>query len=88
LAEEAEGEEEQDNGGGTTRRQHLAAGGAAGRRRCLVGRLRFEERLPAKSRESPSVSHTSGQAAVDSASWGETCNFMFYMLVHIMCSKS
>jgi hypothetical protein len=54
----------------------------------MFWRLRFEERLPARSRESPSTSHTSGQAAADSAGWGETCNFMFFILVHIMCSKS
>jgi hypothetical protein len=104
LAEEEEGEEEQDGGGGTTGRRHpeagdatgrrrLAAGGAVGRQRRSAGRLRFwrlrfEERLPARSRESPSASHTSGQAAADSAGWGEECNFMFSMLVHIMCSKS
>jgi hypothetical protein len=29
-----------------------------------------------------------GQATADSAGWGEACNFMFFILVHIMCSKS
>jgi hypothetical protein len=97
LAEEEEGEEEQDGRGGTARhrrpivggvvgRRRPVAGSTAGRRRCSVGRLRFwrlrfEERLAARSRESPSVSHTSGQAVADSAGWGETCNFMFFMLV-------
>jgi hypothetical protein len=102
LAEEEEGEEEQDGGrgragrgieGGAGGRPCPAAGGAAGRRRSSAGRLRFrrlrfEERLPARSRESPSASHTSGQATADSAGWGEACNFMFFILVHIMCSKS
>jgi hypothetical protein len=36
----------------------------------------------------PSASHTLGQATADSAGWGEACNFMFFILVHIMCSKS
>jgi FtsZ-interacting cell division protein ZipA len=45
-------------------------------------------RGPARTRESPSASHTSGQATADSAGWGEVCNFMFFILVHIMCSKS
>jgi hypothetical protein len=44
--------------------------------------LRFEERLPARSHESPSASHTLGQAATDLVGWGEACNFMFSMLVH------
>jgi hypothetical protein len=66
---------------------------AAGRRRSSADRLRFwrlrfEKRLPARSCESPSASHTSGQATADSAGWGEACNFMFFILVHIMCSKS
>jgi hypothetical protein len=26
--------------------------------------------------------------AADSAGWGEVCNFMFSLLVHIMCSNS
>jgi hypothetical protein len=47
-----------------------------------------KERLPARSSESPSVSHTSGQSAADLAGWGETCNFIFFILVPIMCSKS
>jgi hypothetical protein len=51
-------------------------------------RFRFEEHLPVRSRESPSASHTSGQTVADSAGWGEACNFMFFILVHIMCSKS
>jgi hypothetical protein len=100
LPEEEEGEEEEDGVGGTTGRRRPAAsgaagqrrpaaGGAAGRRRRSAGRLRFwclrfEECLPARSRESPSVSHTSGQAATDLV----RCNFMFSMLVHIMYSKS
>jgi hypothetical protein len=101
LAEE-EGEKEQDGGrgragrgtaGGAAGRPCPVAGSAAGRRRSSAGRfrfwrLRFEERLPARSRESPLVSRTSGQAAADSAGWGEACNFMFFILVHIMCSKS
>jgi hypothetical protein len=67
--EDEEGEEEhpQDGGGDTAGRRHPVVGGAvgryrcsaAGRRRCSTGHLRFEERLPARSRESPSVSHTS-----------------------------
>jgi hypothetical protein len=74
LAEEAEGEEEQD--GGRDRAGRGTTGGAAGRRQSSAGRLRFlhlrfEERLPARSRESPSASHTSGQAVADSARWGE-----------------
>jgi hypothetical protein len=103
LAEKEEGEEEQDGGrgragrgtvGGAAGRPCPAAGGiarqrrpAVGRRRSSVGHLRFEEHLPARSRESPSASHTSRQAAADSAGWGEACNFMFFILVHIMCSK-
>jgi hypothetical protein len=94
LAEEEEGEEEeQDDGRGREGRPCAAVGGAAGRRRSSAGRfrfwcLRFEERLPARSHESPSASHTSGQATADLAGWGEACNFMFFILVHIMCSKS
>jgi hypothetical protein len=79
--------------GGTVGRPCPAAGDAAGRRRPAAGRrrstadrlrfwrLRFEEHLPAKSRESASASHTSGQAASDSAGWGEACNFMFFIVV-------
>jgi hypothetical protein len=79
--------------GGAAGRPYPAAGGAAGRQRPAADRLRFwrlrfEEHLPTRSRESPSTSHTSGQAAADSAGWGEACNFMFFILVHIMCSKS
>jgi hypothetical protein len=86
--------------GSAAGRPCLAAGSAAGRRRPVAGqrqssvdrlrfwRLRFEEHLPARSRESPSASHTLGQATADSAEWGEACNFMFFILVHIMCSKS
>jgi hypothetical protein len=86
-------------GRGTAGRPCPATGGAAGRQRPAAGRrrssagrlrfwrLRFEERLPARSRESPSASHTLGQAAADSTEWGEACNFMFFILVHIMCSK-
>jgi hypothetical protein len=58
------------------------------RRRSSADCLRFEEHLPARSHESPSASHTSGHSAADSAGWGEACNFMFFILVHIMCSKS
>jgi hypothetical protein len=98
LTEEEEGEDEHDGGRGKAGRG--TAGGAAGRRRPAVGRqrssadclrfwrLRFEEHLPVRSRESPSASHTLGQAVADSAGWGEACNFMFFILVHIMCSKS
>jgi hypothetical protein len=86
--------------GGAAGRPCPAAGGATGRRRPAPGQrrssvdrlrfwhLRFEERLPTRSHESPSASHTSGQATADSARWGEACNFMFFILVHIMCSKS
>jgi hypothetical protein len=74
-------------------RPYPAAGDAAGRRRPAVARrrssadrlrfwrLRFEEHLPARSHESASASHTSGQAASDSSGWGEACNFMFFTLV-------
>jgi hypothetical protein len=41
-----------------------------------------------RSRESSSASHISGQAVADSAGRGEVCNFMFFILVHNMCSKS
>jgi hypothetical protein len=104
LAEEEEGEEEQDGGRGRAGRDIAsdaagrpcpAADGAAGRRRPTAGRrrsladrLRFEEHLPAMSRESPSASHTLGQAAADSVGWGVACQFMFFILVHIICSKS
>jgi hypothetical protein len=103
LAEEEEGEEEQDGGrgragrgtaGGAAGRPCLEVGDAAGRRRrnsadrLKFWRLWFEEHLPARSRESPSASHTSGQATADSVGWGEACNFIFFILVHIMCSKS
>jgi hypothetical protein len=92
--EDEEGEEEhpQDDGGGKAGRRHPAAGGSAGRYRCGIAgrqrRLRFVERLTTRSRESPSASHTSRQAATDSTGWGEACNFMFSVLIHIMCSNS
>jgi hypothetical protein len=100
--EEGEEAHPQDGRGGTTGRRCPVAGGAAGRCRCgaagrrrrrsvgclRFGCLRFEERLPARSRESPSASHTSRQATADSAGWEETCNFMLSLLVYIMCSNS
>jgi hypothetical protein len=74
MDEDEEGEEEHplNGGGGTTGRRCPVIGGVVGR--CRYGatgrqrhsaerlrfwRLRFEERLPARSRESPSASHTS-----------------------------
>jgi hypothetical protein len=83
--------------GGTAGRPCPAAGGAAGRQRPAAGRrrssagrlrfwhLRFKEHLLARSRESPSASHTSGQAAADSAGWGEAVtlcsSFLFILCV-------
>jgi hypothetical protein len=85
--------------GGAAGRPCQAAGGTVGRRRPAAGRqqsstgrlrfwrLRFEDRLPARSRESPSASHTLGQTAAYSARWGEACNFMFFILLSALSSQ-